>query len=176
MNRLQDKYLTSWQFINQKEHYDQRIQWHCWFQRLEHLAMVKENFNVQQPSYGMHSQLTFVNPKHWTILICCRKIVFVLEPFWCLISSFFLNQFHISQFSFIHILLWNNRIIFVISYIYVFHKFMYSTFEQVLSMKRVLYKFCIIIIVIVFFNQNKIHCHLCLQMNSKLNWLQWCHT
>jgi len=33
-------------------------------QGLEHLAKTKENNRVQQPNYGMHSQLTFVNPKH----------------------------------------------------------------------------------------------------------------
>ena len=40
------------------------------------------------------------------------------------------------------------HIIFVISYIYVFHKFKYSTFEQALSMNRALYKFGIIITII----------------------------
>jgi len=53
--------------------------------------MAKENVSVQQPSYGLHSQLTFMN---------------------------------------------------------VFHKFMYSAFEQALSMKRALYKFGIIIILV----------------------------
>jgi len=33
------------------------VQWHWWFQGLEHLAIAKENISVQQPSYGMQSQL-----------------------------------------------------------------------------------------------------------------------
>jgi len=73
MNRLQNTYLTCWQFINQKEHYIRLVQWHWWFQGLEHLAMVKENYSVQQPSYGMHSQLTFVNRKYLTLLRSCWK-------------------------------------------------------------------------------------------------------
>ena len=35
--------------------------------------MAKENFSVQQPNYGMHFQLTFVNPKHLTFLTSCWK-------------------------------------------------------------------------------------------------------
>jgi len=31
----------------------------------------KEHFSVQQPNYGMHSQLTFVNSKDCTFLRCC---------------------------------------------------------------------------------------------------------
>jgi len=61
-------------FINQEEHYIRWVQWYWWFQRLEHLAMAKENFNVQQPSYGMYSKLTFVNPKHWK-RICSPAIL-----------------------------------------------------------------------------------------------------
>ena len=89
MNRLQDTYLTCWQFINQIEHYDWWV--HLWFQGLEHLAMAKENFSVQQPSYGMHSRLTFMNPKHWTFLRSCWKRICSLAIWVFNFFLFFVN-------------------------------------------------------------------------------------
>jgi len=53
-----------------------------------------------------------------------------------LIHLFLIIFFLYPNLDFIHILLWNNRIIFVISYIYVLHMFMYNAFEQAFSMKR----------------------------------------
>jgi len=42
INRLQDTYLICWQFINQEEHNVRWVQWHRWFQGLEHLASYGE--------------------------------------------------------------------------------------------------------------------------------------
>ena len=73
----------------QEEHHVRWVQWHWWFQGLEHLAMAKENFSVQQPSYGMHSLLTYPN---LALYIYYYEII-VLYLLYLICLVFFLHKF-----------------------------------------------------------------------------------
>ena len=78
-------------------------------------SCIQENLEndvcVQQPSYGMHSQLTFVNPEHFKDV---AENTFVLQAFWCLIFYlFFLVSF---IYIYIYIYIYPNLALYIYCY------------------------------------------------------------
>ena len=85
MNRLQDTYLTCWQFINQEEHYVRWVQWHRWFQNklptYRNVRLLKES-NVEMLS----SRLRDLD---WTKVINCNGINTAHSIFHCIFTKIF---------------------------------------------------------------------------------------